>query len=128
MRMRKIGNTRFSYKLDKLFWFFISFLPVISWLFYLFCFSDYGTQETSLISFANWFYSYIYGFSLEGNIVYQTLNNIFGRSGAFPFLSASYLNFFTYLVMIEIIHVFFDVIVFIPRLAHKWISKAVQDD
>lgn len=36
--------------------------------------------------------------------------------------------YLSYCVGVEIFHVLFDVVVFIPRLAHKWISAAVQDD
>ena len=34
----------------------------------------------------------------------------------------------SYCVNIEIVHVLFDVLVFIPRLTHKWVRKAVQDE
>ena len=128
MRMKKTGNTRFAYRLDKIFWFLMLVLPVMSWCVYLFSFTGYGGTESSLISFSSWLTNQFTGVDMSGNAVYVALNSIFGPSGAFPIFRPSFLVFFVYLVNVEIIHVFFDVIVFIPRLAHKWISKAVQDD
>lgn len=129
MRMKKNGNTRFSYKLDKIFWFVISFFPLFSWLVYLFSFTSY---TASPLTFYAWLEQ---NFALLGqvshSIIYSTLYQIFSITSVnsiFPALSTSLLAFFTYMVTVEIVHVLYDVIVFIPRLAHKWISKAVQDD
>ena len=129
MRMKKNGNTRFSYKLDKIFWFIISFFPLFSWLLYLLSFSSY---TASPVTFYAWLEQ---NFALLGQVsqspIYSTLYRIFSITSVatlFPALSTSLLAFFTYLITVEIVHVIYDVIVFIPRLAHKWISKAVQDD
>lgn len=129
MRMKKIGNTRFSYKLDKIFWFVISLFPLFSWLIYLFSFSSY---TESPLTFYAWLEQ---NFSFMGQVsqspIYSTLYQIFSITSVtslFPILSTSLMAFFTYLITVEIVHVIYDVIVFIPRLAHKWISKAVQDD
>lgn len=129
MRMKKSGNTRFSYKLDKIFWFIISFFPLFSWLLYLFSFSSYTASPLT-------FYAWIeqnFGFlgQVSNSVIYFTLYQIFSItsvSSLFPALSTSLIAFFTYLITVEIVHVIYDVMVFIPRLAHKWISKAVQDD
>lgn len=128
MRMKKTGNTRFAYRLDKLFWFLMLLFPLISWCLYLFSFNGYGDANSSLVSFWTWLNNQVIGSNVSNNVVYVVLDKIFGASGAFPVLGTSFLVFVTYLVNIEILHVFYDVIVFIPRLAHKWISKAVQDD
>lgn len=129
MRIKKTGNTRFSYKLDKIFWFVISLFPLFSWLLYLFSFSSY---TESPLTFYAWLEQ---NFALMGqvsqSVIYSTLYQIFSITSVtslFPVLSTSLLAFFTYLITVEIVHVIYDVIVFIPRLAHKWISKAVQDD
>ena len=129
MMTKKTGNTRFSYKLDKIFWFVISFFPLFSWLIYLFSFTSY---TTSPLTFFAWL-EQNFGFlgEVSGSAIYSTLYQIFSITSAaslFPVLSTSLLAFFTYLITVEIVHVIYDVIVFIPRLAHKWISKAVQDD
>ena len=128
MRMKKT-TSRFAFKLDKIFWFIISLFPVFSWLIYLFSFSSY---TASPITFYAWI-EQCFGFmgQVQHSVIYSTLYQIFSItsvSSLFPALSTSLLAFFTYLVTVEIVHVVFDVIVFIPRLAHKWISKAVQDD
>lgn len=129
MRTRKTSNTRYSYKLDKIFWFIISFFPLFSWLIYLFSFSSYTAAP---IAFYAWLEQ---NFALIGqspnSIIYSTLYQIFSVtsvSSLFPALSTSLMSFFTYLITVEIVHIIYDVMVFIPRLAHKWISKAVQDD
>lgn len=129
MRTKKTGNTRFFYKLDKIFWFIISFLPVFSWLIYLYGYVHLNTDpSTSIIRFSNWLQSNFLIVGLNSNPFYSVLSRIFGSGGAFPLLDANALSLFVWFSTVEVIHVCFDVIVFIPRLAHKWISKAVQDD
>lgn len=129
MRMKKMGNTRFSYKLDKIFWFVVSFFPLFSWLLYLFSFSSY---TGSPLTFFAWLeQNFVFMGQISKSVIYSTFYQIFSITSAdslFPVLSTSLMAFFTYLVTVEIVHVIYDVIVFIPRLAHKWISKAVQDD
>lgn len=128
MRMKKT-TSRFAFKLDKIFWFVISFFPLFSWLVYLFSFSGYANSP---ITFYAWL-EQNFGFmgQIQNSIIYSTIYQIFSITSVdslFPVLSTSLMAFFTYLVTIEIVHVIYDVIIFIPRLAHKWISKAVQDD
>lgn len=126
MRTKKMSNTRFAYKLDKIFWFLISFLPVI---FYISAYLFFSSSEIpSFTSFMSETWGII---PAPNNIVYSVLYDLFGSAGKFPLVSqvgAGFFYFVSYLIHVEILHVFFDVIVFIPRLAHKWISKAVQDD
>lgn len=128
MRTKKT-TSRFAFKLDKFFWFVISFFPLFSWLIYLFSASSY---TTSPLTFYAWLDQY-FGFmgQIQKSAIYSTLYQIFSITSVnslFPALSTALMAFFTYLVTIEIVHVVYDVIIFIPRLAHKWISKAVQDD
>nr|DAW31738.1 MAG TPA: hypothetical protein [Inoviridae sp.] len=128
MRTKKT-TSRFAFKLDKIFWFVISFFPLFSWLIYLFSFSSY---TASPLTFFAWL-DQNFGFmgQIQNSVIYSTLYQIFSITSVdslFPVLSTSLMAFFTYLATVEIVHVVYDVIVFIPRLAHKWISKAVQDD
>ena len=129
MITRKTSNTRYSYKLDKIFWFIISFFPLFSWLLYLFSFSSY---TASPLTFYAWLeQNFAFMGQVSNSPIYSALYQIFSITSVaslFPVLSTSLLAFFTYLVTVEIVHVIYDVIVFIPRLAHKWISKAVQND
>lgn len=126
MRMNKTGNTRFACRLDKLFWFFVSFAPLIFYALYLVS----HFKQTEYFSFYVFLSNYL-GLFFSSNSVFSSLfSTIFGPSGIFPVFSAQsgWLVFFSYLATIEVVHVLFDVMIFIPRLAHKWISKAVQDD
>ena len=129
MRMKTASNTRFSYKLDKIFWFVISFFPLFSWLIYLFSFSDYNASPLTFFAWLEQNFGFLG--NISHSVIYSTLFQIFSITSVdslFPVLSTSLMAFFTYLITVEIVHVIYDVIVFIPRLAHKWISKAVQDD
>lgn len=126
MRTKKVSNTRFAYKLDKIFWFLISFLPLIIYI------SAYLFFQTSTPTSFSSFMTTVWGILPDQkNPVYYVLFNLFSQAGIFPLVSEVGVGFFyflSYLINVEILHVFFDVIVFIPRLAHKWVSKAVQDD
>lgn len=129
MRTKKISNTRFSYKLDKIFWLIISLLPVLSWFIYLYGYVHIVTNSsTSVVSFFTWLQSNFLIADFGSNPFYSVLFQIFGPGGVFPLLDANVLSLFVWFLTIEVIHVCFDVMAFIPRLAHKWISKAVQDD
>lgn len=129
MRVKKTGNTRFAYRLDKIFWFIIAFLPVLSWLVYLYGYVHLDTDpSTSIIRFSNWLQSNFLIVGFNSNPFYSVLSRIFGPGGVYPLLDTNALSFFVWLLTVEVIHVCFDVVVFIPRLAHKWISKAVQND
>ena len=129
MRTKKISNTRFSHKLDKIFWLIISLLPVLSWFIYLYGYVHFVTNpSTSVVYFFNWLQSNFLITDFSSNPFYSVLFQIFGPGGVFPLLDANVLSLFVWFLTIEVIHVCFDVIVFIPRLAHKWISKAVQND
>lgn len=129
--LTKTTKNRFAYKLDKIFWFFLSFLPVFSWFIYNLSF---GKTSGDIYTTFSRFLIEIFGIgNIPGvNVVYKALSRIFSYTQTvipeIAFLSDSMTQLFTWMIMIEILHVFFDVIVFIPRLAHKWISKAVQDD
>lgn len=126
MRTKKMSNTRFAYKVDKIFWFFISFAPLIFYALYLV--SHFNQSE--YFSFYVFLSNYL-GLFFSSNSVFSSIfSSILGPSGIFPVFStqSGWLVFFSYLATVEVVHVLFDVMVFIPRLAHKWISKAVQDD
>lgn len=129
MRTKRAGNTRFFYKLDKIFWFVLSLFPLFSWLVYLFSFSGYAGSP---LTFYAWLeQNFAFMGQISNSVIYSTLYQIFSITSVtslFPVLSTSFLAFFTYSITVEIVHIVYDVIVFIPRLAHKWISKAVQDD
>lgn len=152
----KTSKNRFAYKLDKLFWFLIMLLPLILYGFYVFGSTrttgmtnytytyDSSGNVTDIIEDKTVIYNDSsavktlvefmqgHGLVLANFSIYGALDSLFGDSGTLPLFDSTYgsdiFMYITYCVNIEIIHVFFDVIVFIPRLAHKWVGKAVQDD
>lgn len=128
MRTKKT-TSRFAFKLDKIFWFIISLLPVLSWFVYLFGYANFSTNSSAnVVYFFSWLQSNFLIVDFASNPFYSVLSQIFGSGGAFPLLDANVLSLFVWSLTVEVIHVCFDVMAFIPRLAHKWISKAVQDD
>lgn len=128
MGTKKTSNTRFAYKLDKLFWFLITLLPIILYTVYLF--ANRSGTFLGFEKFLQSIFNYDYPTGLSANPIFKVLFALFSFSdtSVFAFLPYSLLYLLTYMASVEVIHVCFDVIVFIPRLAHKWISKAVQDD
>ena len=126
MRTKKISNTRFCYKLDKMFWLFISLAPLIFYALYLVA----HFKQSEYFSFYVFLSNYLGLFFSSNNVFSSVFSSILGPSGIFPVFSnqSGWLVLFSYLATVEVIHALFDVVVFIPRLAHKWISKAVQDD
>lgn len=127
MRTKKT-TSRFTFKLDKIFWFLITFLPII--LYAIFLFANGSGAFLGFDKFLQTIFDYDYPTGLSKNPIYEVLFALFSFSdtSVFPFLPHSLLYLITYMASIEVVHVCFDVIVFIPRLAHKWISKAVQND
>lgn len=70
------------------------------------------------------------GFTIStDNIVYKTLDGIFGANGVLPFvISQSALIYMTYFVFVELIHLAVDFLVFIPRLCHKWMGDLTNEN
>lgn len=122
--LSKTTKNRFGYKLDKIFWWIVMLFPLFAYL----GFSLLYPKETP-ISFCA-FFTTLGIDSWDKNPVYDVLNSLFGSNGVFPIFNTTpcFVTYFTWCVTVEIIHIIFDVLVFIPRLCHKWISKAVQDD
>lgn len=107
------SKTRFSRKCDKIFWLLVSLLPLIIYFIAFFNRTDAAADFTQFMS--------AYRFDFIADI----FESVFTTAGFGQLYCIDYLS---YVVGVEIIHCLFDVIVFIPRLAHKWIGKAVQDE
>lgn len=119
------SNTRFCKRFDFILWTFLAILPLATWLFYLL-----GIEGVEPITFEKWMYSY---FGLQplsagdGNIVYDTLAKIFLFGSKFlPSMTRSGVLFFTWFCSIEIVHILVDVLLFVARLAHKWIGGLIS--
>lgn len=106
------SKRRFGYKCDKIFWLVVLLLPLITYFI-----ANYHAQAPAAFSsyMENWRFDFVY------NVFESAFTTAdFGTLACFGYLS--------YCVGVEIAHCLFDIIVFIPRFAHKYISKAVQDD
>ena len=115
--------------IDKVFWLLIMLIPVIAYLVMPLGFSIGGGSEgvTDLPTFAE----ALTQFGLnENNVIYGALNDLFGASGLLPMFAnnSALLLYFTYLVIVELVHLFIDFIVFIPRLAHKFLNVLCQSE
>ena len=105
---------------DKLFWFIAMSLPLLVWIISA---NNGNGNFASVMSEL--------GVSTD-NIVYQTLESLFGSgqdSIIHLFTSGSTtMLYFTYFIIIELVHLFVDFILFIPRLSHKWLSKFTRSE
>lgn len=112
--------------IDSCFWVLISVLPLVFYGIYL-IHSDEGT----ILTFAEFFGSQVLGIiPLTSNIIKDGLIAIFGYSGVMPFFDDAnvFFDFCAYFVIVNIVHIFIDVILWIPRFAHKLLDKAVSED
>lgn len=125
--LSKTTKNRFAYKLDKLFWFFIQIFPLVC--FTVYCIAGTRGSEVVVPTFNSFLVKLGFDYQ-QGNVFYNILAQLFGSNGVFPLFvdSGGVILYLTYVLTMEVLHICFDVIVFIPRLAHQWISKAVQDD
>lgn len=107
------SKNRFSRKVDKIFWLIVALLPIFAYFVVA-----YRNPE------AVTFWAYLGNWRFDA--IWFTLESVFTK--AFNVSNFFILEYLSYLVGVEIAHCMFDVLVFIPRLAHKFIAKAVQDD
>lgn len=106
------SKNRFSRKLDKIFWFIVLLLPAFTYFVTAY-------RMTGAPDFLTYCEAYRFPFIAE------IFESVFTKA---EFGGIAIVNYLSYCVGVEIAHCLFDVVVFIPRLAHKFISKAVQDD
>lgn len=115
-------NSRFCRRFDFVLWSLIAVLPVITWCLYLFRFNQTGNPLTM----SAWLEGYFI-FTSTTNPIHGVLLKLFGwNSSFFPFLSTSWVSFFTWFCTVEIVHLAVDVLLFIVRLAHKWIGGLIS--
>lgn len=99
-----------------------------------------GIEEEVITNSDTYFYSYFKSLNYcldnwftfgDGDLVYNAFNSIFGsESSILPiFVEGSFIpKYLTYMGWIYVLHVVFDLLVFIPRLAHKWLGKVYNDE
>lgn len=122
MRKRTIANL-----VDSAFWFLVSILPLALYL--ITCLS-YKLQSAtdSLTAFLPFMKSL--GL-VDSGLIYSSLADIFGSSGILPLFSAdnnAILLFLSYFVSVQIVHLAVDFLLFIPRLAHKYMNTFTQNE
>lgn len=114
MRKRNV-----NFLADTIFWYLIYFLPVVAWLIYLFA---EPSSSTTLVDFGTFMSNIGFGF-VNDNIIISSLSGLFGANGVLPIFSSSTpLLIFTWFICAIICHLAVDFLVFIPRLAHKWLN------
>lgn len=106
---------------DNIFWYLIYLLPLIIWVVVSF-------RTGTIISLSSALETM--GLKvLEDNQIIINLSEIFGSVGVFPmFASIDILLYFTYFICVFLMHLFVDFLLFIPRIAHKWLNKLYGGD
>lgn len=128
--MRKRTVTHIS---KNIFWYLLYLLPIFVWLMFIWAFAFVNVD-----SFLNmdWeMFPSLHGLLLShfgvstDSVIYQSLLSIFDTAGILPmfdFLGSSIadgiLLYFTYFVGVYLIHLMIDFLLFIPKLAHKWLN------
>lgn len=115
MRKRTI-----NYFAETIFWNVLYFIPVICYLILLF--------KGGISTFGSVFETI--GLNIATNsTAYTSLASIFGTDGILPlFENTDILVFLTYYINVFIAHIFVDFILFIPKIAKKWMNKFTQGD
>lgn len=129
------GETRFSHKLDSLFWWIIRLLPLIFIVLMFWGIARNGTVENYSDGSVYTRFSYVFrtwAYGWEGSPIYRALKIVFcGVNAPLPITATAdsdLLLYFTYLINVELIHIMVDFLLFIPRLCHKWMSVWTQRD
>lgn len=100
---------------DNIFWYAVYLLPIIC---YVICLAQGGFVSSFGAMMAN------FGFNISNsNPVYIALDGVFGPTSAFPlFLSSDMLCFGTYFICCWALHLIVDILLFLVRMAHNWLS------
>lgn len=106
---------------DNIFWYLIYLLPLIIWVVVSF-------RTGNIVSLSNALETM--GLKvLENNQILSNLSEIFGSNGVLPlFVSTDILLYISYFICVFLIHLFVDFLLFIPRIAHKWLNKLYGGD
>ena len=109
---------------DWLLWTLLALLPVIVYLFEFIAVSGMTTAPT-VTPFADVISRFVSPDS--NNVIYTLLSSVFGSSDiAIGKLTTPLLQYFTYFVIVELVHFVVDFALFIPRWALKLMDKASE--
>ena len=105
---------------DTIFWYALYFLPIL--ILILMSIHNPISSVSSVID--------TLGLNiLTDNIIFTTLSDIFGVNGILPFFQNNdLLIFFTYYISVFTIHLLVDIILFIPKVAHKWLNSCTNGE
>lgn len=112
-----MSKKKINYLYDLLYYAIFMLIPVIAYIIHLHHFDN-----ITLMSFFQEF-----GI-LSDNIIFTTLVDMFGTNGYLPLIDSTSTLFylFTYMAIVVLIHLVYDVIMFIPKLAHKYLSSYAE--
>lgn len=109
---------------DKIMWYGIYLFPLICYAFL--CLSFQYNGDNAVVDF-DIFMSNLTGFGQWGGNLYNVIFNLFTNVLDLTDYSGI-AEYVVYLVVITIIHVIFDIIVFIPRLFHNFLDTLEKGD
>lgn len=102
---------------DNVMWYAIYLLPLI--LMVLYWFKTGTTTLSNVIELAGLSF-------VTDNIVYTTLNSVFGVGGVFAvFANNDLLIYFSYFICVAIIHLIIDILLYIVRLCHNVVNHGL---
>lgn len=103
--------------IDCSFWALIAILPLIAYIVILWHSGSAGVDIATVFSRA--------GFDIvTDNVIFNGLSQLFGVNGVMPFYANdNLLIYLSYFIFVEITHVAVDVLLFIPRFAHKLMNN-----
>lgn len=105
---------------DTIFWYFVYMLPVIVYLI--------NIIPNGAVSFDTLLSST--GFDIiNTNVVTSTFNSLFATGGILPLFAVDspLIIIISWFIFAVILHLMADFILFIPRLAHKWLGKFTKE-
>lgn len=112
------------YLIDGIFWLIMWLLPVLFYMFNYLAY-DIAVSGISIASFSDFIVNN-FGISINSEI-YTTLTTIFTDNNYLGVIDSSISNslilYTIYIFFIELIHIFVDVILFVPRFAHNFIAR-----
>lgn len=98
---------------DLLYYAFFMIIPIVAFLI-----ANIHHSDVTLLSFFNEF-----GIN-SSNVIFIAFQDFFGSTGFLPLIADNSTLFymFTYMSVIVLMHLVFDLLVFIPKLAHHYLN------
>lgn len=123
MRKRNI-----KYLFDKLFWWSLMALPIIGYiLINTKIMGSIGTNELNMISLYNYIAQSAWGYLTENLIWYNPISSMLNIMGMTADKATTLTIILSWALLIEIVHVLYDFLAFIPRLCHKFMECFTQN-